>query len=95
VLVLTRRAGQRIRIGEDVTVVVVGIDGAGQVRLGIEAPRSTQVLREELYQALAGENLRAAEASDPDQLLGAGAAAGAAAGMTSPASAPVVPDSPR
>lgn len=90
-LVLTRRAGQRIRIGEDVTVVVVGIDGAGQVRLGIEAPRSTQVLREELYQALAGENLRAAEASDPGQILGAGVVTG----MTSPASAPAVPDSSR
>jgi carbon storage regulator len=91
VLVLTRRAGQRIRIGEDVTVVVVGIDGAGQVRLGIEAPRSTQVLREELYQALAGENLRAAAASDPGQILGGGAVTG----MTSPASAPAVPDSSR
>lgn len=46
-LVLTRRPGERILIGEDVAVVFVGMAG-GQAKIGIEAPRHVRVLREEL-----------------------------------------------
>ena len=46
-LILTRRAGQRIRIGRDVTVEVVSVRD-GQVRVGVTAPRSMQVDREEV-----------------------------------------------
>lgn len=46
-LVLTRKDGQRIRIGESVVLTVIRIRG-GHVRIGIEAPRSTHVAREEL-----------------------------------------------
>jgi carbon storage regulator len=46
-LVLSRRVGEKIRIGDDVTVTIVRMAG-GVVRVGIEAPRETPVVREEL-----------------------------------------------
>ena len=46
-LVLTRRAGETLMIGDDIKVTVVGIK-SGQVRLGIEAPKEVQIQREEL-----------------------------------------------
>jgi carbon storage regulator len=54
VLVLTRRMGETLRLGPDITVTVVGVKG-GQVRIGINAPRSLIVHREELYQRLQRE----------------------------------------
>ena len=52
-LVLTRRLGEAITIGENVKVVVVDIDG-NQVKLGIEAPREIEIYREELYERIKG-----------------------------------------
>lgn len=46
-LVLTRKTGEQIYIGEDVVVTVVAVDG-GRVRLGIKAPPHVRILREEL-----------------------------------------------
>ncbi len=46
-LVLSRKIGEKICIGEDITLIVVEID-QGRVRLGIEAPREVPVLRTEL-----------------------------------------------
>lgn len=46
-LILTRRQGETIRIGEDVSVTVVGVNGS-QVRLGIDAPKDVAVDREEI-----------------------------------------------
>ncbi len=46
-LVLSRKSGEKIRIGEDVAITVVRI-GPNTVRLGIEAPRDLSILREEL-----------------------------------------------
>ena len=46
-LVLTRRAGERVRIGDDVTVEVIEIDG-GKVRLRFTAPESVTIFREEI-----------------------------------------------
>jgi carbon storage regulator CsrA len=46
-LVLSRKLGQKIRIGEDITICIVGIDG-GQVKIGIDAPKSVRVDREEI-----------------------------------------------
>lgn len=48
-LILTRRIGEALNIGDDVTATVLGIRG-NQVKLGITAPRSTPVHREEIYQ---------------------------------------------
>jgi carbon storage regulator len=53
-LVLTRRLGESITIGDDVKVIVVGIDGS-QVKLGIEAPKSIEIYREELYERVKGK----------------------------------------
>lgn len=52
-LVLSRKVGQRIRIGKDVTITVVRITGGG-VRLGIDAPMELPVIREELLAELDG-----------------------------------------
>lgn len=49
-LVLTRRVGESIRIGNDIVVTLVQM-GPGKVRIGIEAPDSTTILREELVQS--------------------------------------------
>jgi carbon storage regulator len=62
-LVLTRRANQSIMIGNDVTITVLEIRG-DQVRIGIEAPRSVAVHREEVFEELERAN-RAAAASTP------------------------------
>jgi carbon storage regulator len=59
VLVLTRRANQSIVIGDDVVVTVLEVRG-DQIRLGIRAPRSVSVHREEVFLALAEANRAAA-----------------------------------
>lgn len=51
-LILTRREGETLLIGDNIEVTVVAVQG-GQVRLGITAPREVQVLREELVDGTA------------------------------------------
>jgi carbon storage regulator len=53
-LILTRRVGEKLIIGDNVTVTVLGVKGA-QVRVGIEAPRDVSVNREEIYQRILKE----------------------------------------
>ena len=62
-LVLTRRAGESIVIGDDVRVVVLDVRG-DTVRLGIEAPRSVQVHRAEVYAEVQAANAAAANTGD-------------------------------
>lgn len=62
-LILTRKEGEGIRLGDQIRIVLVQLKG-NQVRLGIECPNNIRVLREELYQAVRQENL-AAMAADP------------------------------
>ena len=50
-LILTRRVGETIRIGEDVVVAVLGVKG-DQVRIGVDAPRDVEVHREEIYERI-------------------------------------------
>lgn len=57
-LVLTRKAGQSIRIGENIIVKVVQIDGS-QVKLGIVAPKGVAIFREELFEKLKETNIDA------------------------------------
>jgi flagellar assembly factor FliW len=59
VLILTRKIGESILVGDNIRLVVLEIRGK-QIRLGIEAPADIVVLREEIAQRLANENLRAA-----------------------------------
>jgi len=47
-LILTRRVGEKLIIGENVTVTVLGVKG-NQIRIGIDAPRDVQVNREEIF----------------------------------------------
>ena len=54
-LVLTRKVGERIRIGDDVTLQVLEVRG-GQVRLGLAAPAEVRIFREEVFLAIAGQN---------------------------------------
>jgi carbon storage regulator len=63
VLVLTRRPGESIMIGDDVVVTVLDVRG-DVVRVGIKAPRSVQVHREEVYRELQKANLDAASPSE-------------------------------
>lgn len=58
-LILTRRVGESIVIGDDVVVTVVEVRG-DSVRIGIEAPRSIDVHREEIYRELRRANEQAA-----------------------------------
>ncbi len=64
-LVLSRRRGEKIRIGEDILVEILDVRGTGadaQVRVGIEAPRLVRVLREELYRQIQADIQLASEA---------------------------------
>ena len=54
-LILTRRVGESVVIGDDVDVTVLGVKG-NQVRLGVKAPRDISVHREEIYQRIRREN---------------------------------------
>jgi carbon storage regulator len=70
VLVLTRRANQSIMIGHEIVVTVLEVRG-DQVRLGIKAPRSIDVHREEIFAQLQQANRDAAgPAPDPEALPG-------------------------
>jgi len=61
-LILARRPGERVVIGEDVLVTVMEINGQ-TVRLGIAAPEGLQIYREEIWLAVKEENRAAAEAA--------------------------------
>ncbi|PPK66464.1 carbon storage regulator CsrA [Actinokineospora auranticolor] len=67
-LVLTRRTGESVRIGDEVTVTVLDIRG-DVVRVGIQAPRSVAVHRDEVYRELRKENEQAARTADAGAAL--------------------------
>ncbi len=54
-LILTRKVGEALVIGDEVTVTVLGVKG-NQVRVGIKAPRSVSVHREEIYERVQAED---------------------------------------
>jgi len=59
VLTLTREAGQKIVIGDDIIITVVSISENGRVRLGIDAPRQIRIDRSEVLDRIRSENVEA------------------------------------
>jgi len=60
VLILTRKIGEALKVGEDVTVTVMAVKG-NQVRIGIDAPKDVAVHREEVYDRMQDERVQKAE----------------------------------
>jgi len=59
-LILSRKINEKIMIGEDISVSIIEIRG-DQVKLGVEAPRTVKVFRQEVFDAIRAENKAAAE----------------------------------
>ena len=69
-LILTRRVGETVMIGEDITVTVLGVNG-NQVRVGVNAPRDVAVHRDEIFERIkreeSGDEPAAAPAASLDE----------------------------
>ncbi len=66
-LILSRRAGEALKIGAEVTVTVLGVK-YNQVRLGVNAPRSVAVHREEVYVRILAERADGVKSAPPKQI---------------------------
>ncbi len=64
-LILTRRVGESLMIGNEITVTVLGVKG-NQVRIGVNAPRSVTVHREEIFHRIQQEKLQTDAPKDYD-----------------------------
>jgi carbon storage regulator len=65
-LILTRRVGETLMIGDEVTVTVLGVKG-NQVRIGINAPKTVSVHREEIYQRIKSETESGSAPDEPSE----------------------------
>ncbi len=59
-LILTRKVGQKLRIGEDIEITILDVKGR-QVRVGIVAPKGVPIFREEVLERIEEENVRATQ----------------------------------
>ena len=64
-LILTRKLGEKITIGDDITITLVEIKGM-QVKLGIEAPKHIEIHRQEVYERIRQENVSSSDINDSD-----------------------------
>ncbi len=62
-LILTRRVGETLMVGDEVTVTVLGVKG-NQVRIGVNAPKDVSVHREEIYQRIQKEKTDAQQSDE-------------------------------
>jgi carbon storage regulator len=64
-LILTRKVGERVTVGDDIVLTILEVKGR-QVRIGVEAPAHTLVHREEVYRRIRQENIEASRAGVDD-----------------------------
>lgn len=70
-LILTRRVGEAVVIGEEVTVTVLGVKG-NQVRIGVNAPKTVSVHREEIFERIKNEQKDAGPDYKAPEMVAAG-----------------------
>ena len=66
-LILSRKTDQAIKIGDDITITIIDIQG-DQVKIGVDAPRDVKVFRQEVFNAIKTENTAAASVNT-DKIL--------------------------
>lgn len=66
-LILSRKVDQKIKIGDEITITVIGING-DQVKIGVEAPKNVKVFRQEVFEAIQEENKAASNQPSEEQL---------------------------
>lgn len=68
-LILTRRSNEVVRVGDEVVVIILGVKG-NQVRIGVSAPKSVPVHRQEIYERIQSERLREGPAAANAEAFG-------------------------